>query len=65
MTVTVTNDDGQPQAGASLTRDYAYSRGAVDGQYIKPCVIGEPVPLYNFAWQYDADAGCTCNGSGV
>ncbi|ECD1236283.1 exotoxin [Salmonella enterica subsp. enterica serovar Weltevreden] len=47
MTVTVTNDDGQPQAGVAvlLTRGYAYSRGAVDKQYIKPGVIGEPVPF--------------------
>lgn len=47
MTVTVTNDAGQPQAGVAvlLTRDYAYSRGAVDKQYIEPGVIGEPVPF--------------------
>lgn len=47
MTVTVTNDDGQPQAGVAvlLTRDYAYSRGEVDKQYIDPGVIGEPDPL--------------------
>ncbi len=47
MTVTVTNDDGQPQAGVAvlLTRGYAYSRGAVDKQYIDPGVIGEPVPF--------------------
>lgn len=47
MTVTVTNDAGQPQAGVAvlLTRDYAYSRCAVDKQYIEPGVIGEPVPF--------------------
>ncbi|EID2562303.1 exotoxin [Salmonella enterica] len=47
MTVTVTNDAGQPQAGVAvlLTREYAYSRGEVDKQYIEPGVIGEPVPF--------------------
>ncbi|EBK2199979.1 exotoxin [Salmonella enterica subsp. enterica serovar Virchow] len=47
MTVTVTNDAGQPQAGVAvlLTREYSYSRGAVDKQYIEPGVIGEPVPF--------------------
>ncbi|SUH14224.1 putative exported protein (RatA) [Salmonella enterica subsp. enterica] len=28
-----------------LTREYAYSRGEVDKQYIEPGVIGEPVPF--------------------
>ncbi|EKC9114110.1 exotoxin [Salmonella enterica] len=47
MTVTVTNDAGQPQAGVAvlLTREYSYSRGEVDKQYIEPGVIGEPVPF--------------------
>ncbi|WP_239698897.1 adhesion domain-containing protein, partial [Salmonella enterica] len=45
MTVTVTNDAGQPQAGVAvlLSRDYAYSRGEVDQKYVEPGVIGEPV----------------------
>lgn len=68
MTVTVTNDAGQPQAGVAvlLTRDYAYSRGAVDKQYIEPRRDWRAGSVYNFAGEYDADAGCTCGyGSGV
>ncbi|MEA7609700.1 hypothetical protein ONJ23_26090, partial [Salmonella enterica subsp. enterica serovar Virginia] len=36
-----------PQAGVAvlLTREYSYSRGEVDKQYIEPGVIGEPVPF--------------------